>query len=163
MKSQVDIFTYILPLITLIIGWLLNLLSTMFIYKRTIELEKKKLIQTKIEELTQLIDEVSKAYMKIWVKIKHSGTDVDFEGVNLPFVRIKILISFYFPELKPEYEILLKERDDFGNKILPVLIETDKVKRSQLYLELTKSLQRIIKLCDETFCISASKIAQKYI
>jgi len=162
MNPKLDISTYVLTLITVIVGWLLNHLSMRFASKRTQELEKKKILLTKIEELANLVDEIVKSYRNIWGEIVANlsiGKQVSVEGINLPFAKIQILINFYFPQLKPEYEILVKETDSFGRKIFPVLDERDEKKRGGLFVDLTAVHQRINVAC-ERICVLSSKIAQ---
>ena len=62
-------------------------------------------------------------------------------------------------QLKPEYEILVKETDSFGRKIFPVLDERDDKKRGELFADLTAAKERINVAC-EKICALSSKIAQ---
>jgi hypothetical protein len=164
MNFNIDISTYILTVVTLIIGWLLNILAMRFASKRTQELEKKKLLQTKIEELANLVYEVEKSYRKMWGEIAanhfSNKESLNMEGINLPFDKIQILINFYFPQLKPAYDDLLKEKDIFGEKIFPTLRERDDKKRSVLFKDITHTYDRLEKAC-EKICSLSSGISQE--
>ena len=117
-----------------------------FTFKKTQEVEKRKLLQTKMEELANLTDEIEKSYRRVWGEILKnisSGKyDISVEGVNLPFARMKILITFYFPQLRAEYDALLKERDIFGSRMFPVLRETDRKKGEELFVTLVHRTNR---------------------
>ncbi|MCX5824651.1 MAG: hypothetical protein NTY86_14400 [Deltaproteobacteria bacterium] len=164
MNFKVDISTYILTVVTLIIGWFLNILAMRFASKRTQELEKKKLLQTKIEELANLVYEVEKSYRKLWgeIAVNHfsSKQPLNMDGINLPFDKIQILINFYFPQLKPAYNDLVKEKDSFGEKIFPTLREGDEKKRSELFKDITRTHGRLEKAC-ENICSLSSGISQE--
>lgn len=159
MDLKIDISTYLLTIVTLLIGWVLNLLSMRFTFKRTREIEKRKLLQTKIEELANLIDEMVRSYRKLWGEIAVSvsaGRQISVEGINPPFTKIQILIEFYFPQLRQDYQTLIKETGDFGRNIFPTLNEQDKIKRGQLFGDLTVNHERINKACERIAQLSAN-------
>jgi hypothetical protein len=164
MNFKVDMSTYILTIATLIIGWLLNIIAMRFASKRTQELEKKKLLQTKIEELANLVYEIEKSYRKIWGEIAachYSKKELlNMESINLPFDKIQILINFYFPQLKPAYDNLIKEKDSFGDKIFPTLREQNDEKRKELFKGITQTHERLEKAC-ENICSLSSIISQE--
>jgi hypothetical protein len=159
-------FNILIPIITLIIGWFLNLFSTKVTFKKTRELEKKKLLQTKIEEIATLIDEIDQDYTQLWgkvVSIVKLGMKINAETVNtpkIPFSRVQILIDFYFPKLKTEYNELIKEKSKFGKQLVLLIDETNKTNQEGLIYEITDTSERIRKTCEEIIS-SSVKVAQK--
>jgi len=156
MSNEFDIFiTVIIPIITLIIGWLLNLFSTKITFKKTRELEKRKLLQTKIEEIAKLIDEIDQDYTQIWGKVVSNvrlGVKLNAEIVNIPnipFSRVQILIDFYFPKLKIEYNELIKEKNKFVVQLVSLIDEKNKTNQEGLIYAITDTSEKIKKACEE--------------
>ncbi len=158
----------LVPILYITIGWFLNFVTTTFILKKNHELEKKKILREKIEELAKVVYELEEMYKQILAKIlvnAETNEKIDSEGLvrkdTLPSLLLsKILIYFYFPELKPEYNLLIKEKDRIGKKILDFLKEDDKVKRKKMAAEILYESDKISKLCDKVIFLS-EKIAQK--
>jgi hypothetical protein len=158
-----DITTYLLTLITIFVGWLLNLLSTRLAHRKTQELEKRKMLQAKIEEFACLVDEIEKAYRKVWSAVAVSVSSkkpLELSPLDIPFARARILIDFYFPQIGQTYEILMKERKDFGDKIFPTVNEQDEKKQAKLFMDLTETHKRVEVACGK-LCALAAEIAQK--
>jgi len=162
-KSGVFI-TVIIPIITLIIGWFLNLISTKVAFKKTEELEKKKLLQTKIEEIAKLVDEIDRGYNMIWTTITPTDSFIkptpNLESFVISFRRVKIVIDFYFPELKPIFNELIKESQKFAEEFAYFSDAKNKTNQPGILNEIEDTINRINNKCGEIISLSA-EIAQK--
>jgi len=154
-------------LLYIFIGWLLGLLSAEFNFKKTRELEKKKTLQAKIEELAELVDRTYKEDQQIWIEIP-LFKEINLENIKrlMPFVidpshkRVRIMIDFYFPELKTEYEELINNHAHFMNQVLYLAEEKNQANREKILEEGGLALDEVKKVCDRMIS-SSSKIAQK--
>ncbi len=61
--------SFLLPVLLIAIGWLLGLITTKFTFKQTRELEKRKILREKIEELAKLVYKIKDEYRDISMKI----------------------------------------------------------------------------------------------
>jgi len=159
----------LLAVFLLIVGWFLGLITTKFTFKQTRELEKRKILREKIEELAKLVYKLEDEYKQISTRIvtnAETGKEINLEDLIStntlpPFPLISILIDFYFPELKTEYNELINKKEEFGKKVITFLKEKDKTNRKRIAGEIFLSeLDEIDKICEKIIS-SSGKIAQR--
>jgi len=154
-----------LPAVLLVaIGWLLNFITMKVTFKQTRELEKKKILREKIEELAKLVYKIKDIYrnisMKIIVNAVTNGEIKDMSENVLPFPLIRVLIDFYFPELKAEYNELADKKKEFGDQVVTFLKEKGQTRRKEIAGKIYSESDEIDEICEKIIS-SSSKIAQK--
>jgi len=145
------------------IGWVLGLLSVEFNFRRTRELEKKKILQVKVEELVKLMYELSDEYTQISSEIlayTEVGKEINLKGINAnTLLFIRTLITFYFPELKTLYEELEGKKKEFSEMIVSWL-KKDQAFRKEIAAEIFVKSKEIDKVCEKVIS-SSTTIAQR--
>jgi hypothetical protein len=177
MSNKFDIFiAVIIPIITLIIGWFLNLFSANITFKKTRELEKNKSLQAKIEELAKLIYKIKQGYTQIGAETRTNKVTITENGVSTginlknigdalksigdTFPLLYLLINFYFPELKSEYDELLNKDEDINKLLIPFWLREDEERCREAEEKMSGTVGFILGICDHIIS-SSTKIAQK--
>jgi hypothetical protein len=160
-KMVENLKSYLPAVFLLIVGWLLGLITTKFTFKQTRELEKRKILREKIEELAKLTYKIKQEYTQIRnetrtnkVVITKSGvsTGINLKNINDAsksiedaFPLLYLLINFYFHELKSEYNELLNKKEEI-NKSLAILYlgkDEERCKAAEKINDTVKNIETI--------------------
>jgi len=164
----------------IIIGWALGLLSGLLLaeynFKKTKELEKKKNLQAKIEELAKLIYKIKQECTRIWtetrtnrVTITKNGvsTEINLKNIEDALKSIKdvvpllyLLINFYFPELKSEYNKLSNKKENVNKLLVPFYLREDEERCREAAEKMNDTVKNIETICDN-ITSSSTTIAQR--
>ena len=130
--------------------------------KRQRRWEVNRLIQTKLEDIAELLDDLESRYRKISgdaiLKV-HSGKPMVYEG-RLPTARLNALISFYAPELVEEKKQLERLAHTFGEVLVKTIdVKSDEPQKKALIAELLRGHHQIEDAC-ESMASKAAMIAR---
>jgi len=172
-----------LPAVLLIVGWLLGLITTKFTFKQARELEKRKILQEKIEELAKLTYKIKQDYAQIRNETRTNkavltksgvSTGINLKNINdasksieNAFPPLYLLINFYFHdfyELNSEYNELLNKKEEVNKLLMPFYLRDylreGEEKCREAAEKMNDTIKNIKTICDNI--ISSSKnYAQK--
>ena len=135
--------------------------------RRQMKWESVKLTQNKLEELAQVLDEVSYHYKKIsgdaLMRVQF-GKPYQSDGSRIPHNRLAMLVHFYAPELLSNLESLTKATNSYGETLAEAILgfERNTQQKQELSGRLLKDAHRVEDMC-EKMTKKAAKIATTHI
>ena len=135
------------------IGGLITIFGAKVQFERERKWQRDRLLQEKLLEIAKLTEDIQEKFCKLYadaISAVEGGQKLQPGSDPIPLVRIKILISFYAPELRPHIEQIIKIRDEVGTSVADVLLPRvrSQTERQQLNLRFVLGMKRIGDECD---------------
>ena len=142
-------------LLGVIVGGVLQHFTSQRAIDRQHEWDRSRLVHEKLEFIAQVAnpndlgERMSNLYSGAISKVE-AGERYRPE-ISLPFAKLEMLLSFYAPELKPEYDRLLQLRDDMGSTLVDLAsgwVPTEKTEKQALNEKLLKASFDAENICE---------------
>jgi len=145
------------------IGGLVTYLVNYAQFKREKKLKEQQLIQQKLEEICQTIENIYTIHRPSFSDaLTHirNGADIKFEVINPPFNKLKMLIYFYAPSLKSLYDVLCDIRFLYGISLIE-LNDCNQKNKPAMFNIVSKTFELFETLC-EKISEAAADISRTY-
>ena len=114
--------------------------------------EVNRLIQSKLEAIAEILDDIEFRYRQISgdaMKSVLAAKPLEFKEGRLPTARLNALVTFYAPELSEEKKELDKKLDDFGQSLARTIgnRSLNESERKRLFEQLLRGHQHIEEAC----------------
>ncbi len=139
-------------LLGVLIGGLVSVLTSKMQFERERRWKRDLLVQDKLLEIAELAEDVQRKLGKLYgdaVGAVESGQSLKPDSDPLPLARLKMLINYCAPELRPHMERVIQIRDELSPFVGEVLMFRDRAKpeRQQLNLQLVRGIKQITSEC----------------
>lgn len=152
-------------LIGVVVGGVLQHVTSQRALNRQHEWERSRLIQEKLELVSEVAEDLCSSlkntYLNAIVSVE-AGKPVELVGV-LPFAKLEMLLGFYAPELRPHYERLLVLRDKMSKILVDVAsgrIPVNKEDKQAFNDDFIKAVFEVSKIFD-ALTVDACKLGRK--
>jgi len=107
-----------------VVGGILNHFTTKANFLRQTQWERDKILQQKLEEIAQVTEEIAFTYGKIMIGAINAisfRAELKIESEVVPFARLRMLVSFYAPELANHVHLITDAQNKFSEPLLKAL------------------------------------------
>jgi hypothetical protein len=156
----------IVTLLGVVVGGGISILKDRVQFRREKDWQRRQLIREKLEEICQVVEDISQNYREIWSSV----IIIDVYKVKeiyrtvIPFAKLSMLINFYAPSLKIYLPLLDDLKSLFNNSLTEIIMITDHGESSpkEIFGYLTLIHTEIQKVC-KAMTTATSDLASKCI
>lgn len=137
-----------------IVGGVLQHFTSRRAIDRQHQWERSRLVHEKLENIAQTANEMGEGMKRLYsdaIISVESGERYNPQK-PLPFAKLELLLSFYAPELRPEYDQLLALRDEMGSTIATLInggVPKTKAEKQHINKKLLKASFQSVRICDK--------------
>jgi len=157
----------LMGLIGVIVGGFLQHFTSQRAIDRQHEWDRSRLVHEKLELIAQVANDMGQRMSNLYsgaIDSVETGESYKVD-ITLPFAKLEMLLSFYAPEIKHEYERLLVLRNEMGDIIVDLIsgrVPIEKPNKQKLNGKLLKASFCAEKIC-ESIINEASKLGRQHL
>lgn len=154
-------------LLGVIVGGVLQYFTSQRAIERQHKWDRSRLIHEKLELIAQEASDMGQRMSKLYLGAIARVEDRECyrPEITLPFAKLEMLLSFYGPELTPEYDRLLALRNEMGSILVDLSVgnfPTVKKDKQDLNAKLINAGFKAEKIC-EGIITEASKLGREHL
>lgn len=108
-----EIMSYLIPLVGVLIGALVTLVTTRLTIQQNQQAEREKVNIEKLEELHRAVTQLKEAYRTYMASVLYGGENRKYRYI--PIDQIRMLVQFYAPDAQTELVLLEQAQHEFGS------------------------------------------------
>ena len=150
-----------------LVAGILNYFTSKKAFHRQVQWEQDRLIQQKLEEIGRVADEIQHHFTKFMLNIIEairSGEFLKDEGDVVPLAKLRLLITFYAPELANHIQLIEEAREKFAGPLIKTTegLSRDKLERQKINGEVCTAERHMSKACSD-LAKAAADLGRKHL
>lgn len=137
-----------------VVGGVLQHFTSQRTIDRQHDWDRSRLLHEKLEQIAEEANDLGERMRKLYSDaiVNVDAGEPYRPEISLPFAKLEMLLNFYAPELKQDYDQLVRLRDEMGSTLVNLVngrIPTEKRQKQELNEKLLTASRRAKQACEQ--------------